>query len=57
MQVLDNTGRIIWSACGNTRIPTAGGTTMYYNLSAMGINLPVGKGSILDVLAITACGG
>jgi len=54
MQVLDNQGGVIWSALGNTRMPTAGGTTMYYNLSAMGLNLPVGKGSVLNVLATTA---
>jgi len=54
MQVLDNQGGVIWSALGNTRMPTAGGTTMYYNLKADGLNLPVGKGSVLNVLATSA---
>ena len=54
IQILDNQGGVIWSAYGNTRMPTAGGTTMYYNLSAMGLNLPVGKGSVLNALATTA---
>ena len=49
VEVIDQTGGVIWKAFGGTRMPTAGATSQEYNFEALDINIPILKGYSLKV--------
>ena len=53
VEVIDQVGGVIWTGFGNARLPTDGGTSLYYNFMADGLNIPILKGYTLKV-SITA---
>jgi hypothetical protein len=53
VQVIDQTGSIVWSAYGGQRLPTAGGKSTTMNLD-IPCGIVIGKGWTFKVLATTA---
>jgi len=51
--VFDQTGSKVWTASGNTRLPTAGGKSTHVNLD-IPCSIQVGKGWVIKVSTITA---
>lgn len=49
VEVIDQVGGVIWTGFGNQRLPTDGGTSLYYNFMADGMNIPILKGYTLKV--------
>jgi hypothetical protein len=54
VQIFDSAGGIVWSQLGNFRMPTAGGTSAYYNFDAKGLGIAIGKGFTMKVTVKTA---
>lgn len=54
VEFIDSAGGIVLTIDGNYRMPTAGGTSMYYNLEAKGLSLPVTKGFSMKITTVTA---
>lgn len=54
VQIYDSAGGVIWQQTGNFRMPTAGGTSAYYNFDAVGLGIPIGKGFVMKVSVKTA---
>jgi hypothetical protein len=53
VQIIDQTGSVVWSTNGNTRLPTAGGKSTHYNLD-IPCGLKVEKGWAIKVSTVTA---
>ena len=53
VQVIDQTGSVVWSTIGNTRLPTAGGKSTQVNLD-IPCGLMVQKGWAIKVSTVTA---
>jgi len=51
--LIDQTGSKVWTAGGNTRLPTAGGTSTHTNLD-IPCGISIGKGWAIQVSTITA---
>lgn len=51
--IYDQTGSKVWTAKGNTRLPTAGGKSTHVNLD-IPCNINIGKGWAIQVSTITA---
>jgi len=47
----------VWTGYGNSRLPTAGATSMYYNFMADGLGIPILKGYNVKVYTVGAWGG
>jgi len=54
IQIIDSAGGVIWQQVGNFRMPSAGGTSAYYNFDAVGLGIPIGKGFTMKVTVKTA---
>jgi len=54
VEFIDSAGGVVLTIDGNVRMPTAGGTSMYYNLEAKGLSLPITKGFTMKVTTVTA---
>ena len=54
VQIFDSAGGIIWQQPGNVRMPSAGGTSAYYNFDAKGLGIPICKGFTMKVTVKTA---
>ena len=54
VQIFDSAGGIIWQQPGNVRMPSAGGTSAYYNFDAKGLGIPIGKGFTMKITVKTA---
>ena len=53
VQIIDQTGSIVWSTFGNTRLPTAGGKSTHFNLD-IPCGLKIEKGWAIKVSTVTA---
>jgi len=49
VELIDQTGGVVWTAFGNARMPTAGGTNAYYNFKAEGLGISILKGYNLKI--------
>jgi len=54
VEFIDSAGGVVLTIDGNYRMPTAGGTSMYYNLKAEGLSLPITKGFTMKITTVTA---
>jgi len=54
VEFIDSAGGVVLTIDGNYRMPTAGGTSAYYNLKAEGLNLPITKGFTMKITTVTA---
>ena len=54
VQIFDSAGGVVWSQVGNFRMPSAGGTSAYYNFDAKGLGIQIGKGFSMKVSVMTA---
>ena len=52
VEVIDQTGGVVWTGFGGQRLPTAGGTSLYYNFMADGMNIPILKGYNVKVYTV-----
>ena len=52
VEVIDQVGGIIWTGFGNARLPSDGGTSLYYNFMADGLNIPILKGYTLKITIV-----
>jgi len=53
IEVIDQTGGVVWTGFGGQRLPTAGGTSLYYNFMADGLNIPILKGYNVKVYTVS----
>jgi len=49
VELIDQVGGVIWTGYGGYRMPTAGGTSLYYNFMSEGMGIPILKGYTLKV--------
>jgi len=54
LSLFDSAGGLIWNLPGNFRMPTAGGTSAYYNFKAEGLSIPIGKGFTFKITTKSA---
>jgi hypothetical protein len=54
VEFIDSAGGVQLTIRGNHRMPTAGGTSAYYNLEAKGLSLPITKGFSMKITTVTA---
>jgi len=54
VQIFDSAGGVIWQQAGNFRMPSAGGTSAYYNFDAKGLGISIGKGFTMKVTTKSA---
>ena len=54
VQIFDSAGGLVWSQSGNFRMPSAGGTSAYYNFDASGLGVQIGKGFTMKVAVKSA---
>jgi hypothetical protein len=53
VQIIDQTGSVVWSTFGNTRLPTAGGKSTHMNLD-IPCSIKIEKGFAIKVSTVTA---
>lgn len=51
--IIDQTGSKVWTGKGSTRLPTAGGSSLYTNFK-MPMGIPISKGYALQVSTVTS---
>lgn len=54
VEIIDSAGGTIYTATGNFRLQSTGGTSAYYNFDASGLGIVIGKGFSLKVTTVTA---
>ena len=54
LSLYDSAGGLIWNLPANYRMPTAGGTSLYYNFKAEGLSIPIGKGFTFKITTKSA---
>jgi len=54
VEVIDQTGGVVWTGYGGQRLPTAGATSLYYNFKAEGLGIPILKGYNVKVYTVAA---
>jgi len=52
VEVIDQTGGVVWTGYGNARLPSQGATSLYYNFKAEGLGIPILKGYNIKVYTV-----